>query len=166
MDSVAQEPVADSFFNPCERWHAIVAAFEPTIQAIAVKVSRLDHVLREDCAQEMRIALLQQHPERIRGYDVERDGILTPTSIPGPVKRFMANTARNAALSMMQSHNLGCWYVGRSYTRYNKKDGTKKRIHRGARYRSLPDLHDAGFDIDDTGRIVSAHDDDASLDGQ
>src|SRR5690348_1743551 len=96
-------------WNETPEWAAIVASYEPTITRVATKYSAgyNDDFLMEDVKQECRIALFQQFPEKIRGYDPARHGPIVPGKIPGAVDRYLKNVCRNAALSWLHSRKTG-----------------------------------------------------------
>ena len=140
-------------FNPDEDWHLVCARYESVITAMAIKVSMADEALREDAAQEARIALLCVHPERIKGYSVLKHGPVTPDNVPLFVDRYMRNTARNAMYSYMQSRSKGNLYIGRTWTKRDKTTGEKRRVYYPARFTPLEELLPLGFQIDQSRRV-------------
>ena len=149
-----------SYFNSDEAWHRVCETYDNVLRRIAQKISTLDEALQDDCMSEARMAIYGIRPSEVRGYDEARDGPVSVDNIPPAVDRFIRNAARNSMLSYMQSWQTGNFYVGRSYTVY-AKDGSKRKVHKPARYASIVDLQLDGFDIDQNGRVVGTVDDES-----
>jgi hypothetical protein len=147
-------------FNDDPTWLAVVASYETVIRKIAAKACARDEALREDVCQEARIALATIRPNAIRGYDPAINGPLSVKNVPAVVDRFCRNVARNSILSYLNSYATGSWYSGRKRTNKNKRTGIVTTRHLPARFRSLQDLVDASFDIDERGNVVTGKDDD------
>lgn len=144
------EPVIEkSRFNDSPEWAAVVASYEPVLQRIAQKVAAsADDDTREDVMAEMRIALFEQWPEKIRAYRPELHGPIVPGAIPGAVDRYLRNVARNAALSFRQMKRTRDWYQGQTEWR----NGVRQ--YQPARFTRLDELVAVGMDIDSHGNVT------------
>lgn len=140
-------------FNEDTEWHKFIESFDPVIAAIASKFTT-DLGLREDCAQEARIALLGVFPENVKGYEEFVNGSLSETAWGQNLSRYVRNVIRNSILSYLDSPKTGNWRIGRTKRVLNRKTGKRVKKHEPPRYSSLDELtDDYGFQIDDEGNV-------------
>jgi hypothetical protein len=142
--------IGEKGWNDDPAWVEYIRRFENAIIAIAMKFAT-DDGLRDDCAQEARMALLTVWPENVAGYEAYACGEMDEEAWNKNLDRYCRNVVRNSVLSYLDSIKTGNWYHGR--TRRNPKaKGGKRRMP--ARYLSLHELVSQGAcQIDEKGDI-------------
>lgn len=144
--SMRQLPPAD--WNQDPEWVAYVLSLDPLIASIAAKFTE-DEALREDIAQESRIALLTIYPERIRYWTDYQEGRLSLVEWKARLKRYVGNVIRNSMLSYLESLKTGNQYIGRTRRVRDKVTGKTRHVHVPARFDSLDELmDDSGLQVD------------------
>lgn len=143
-------------WNNDPAWVEYIERFEKVIRSITVKYTQ-EEGLREDCAQDARIALLHVWPVHVRGYEKYVDGEYTDEEWQANLDRYCRNVIRNTVLSSLDSLNSGDWYSGRTRRNLDRNTGKVRREHKPARYESLDVLQDSGtYQIDEFGEVISS----------
>ena len=141
-------------WNKDPAWAAYISKFEAVISQIAAKYT-LDDDLREDCAQEARIALLTIYPEKVDGFEKYVLGEVNRESWNNTLDAYCRVTIRNTIISLLTSTLHGNPYVGRTKTVLDKETGERKKVHQPPRMTSLDDFEDcAGLQIDTEGGLA------------
>lgn len=151
---VPEEPVkvpqlGERGWNDDPAWLRYIERFEYTIEAITKKYTQ-DRPLREDCAQEARLALMSVFPDQVEGYALYTNGGYSEDEWNRNLDRYCRNVVRNAILSYLTAWKSGPWYMGRS-----RKDEEGATSHTLPRYIQLDTLVASGLvQIDETGTIL------------
>lgn len=136
-------------FNPDPAWQDFVRTFEPMIVQIATKYCATDEALREDTAQEARIALATIYPENVRSFAAYRRGEISGDDWQAALLRFCHQVIRNAVLDYLNRWPTGNWYIGRTRHVKDKQTGKSRKVYLPSRFSSLNEL------VDDHGMQVS-----------
>lgn len=140
-------------WNEDPEWATYCLELERAITKIAAKYTT-DEALREDCAQEARIALYTLHPSKIRLYEKFLSGEIDEKTWKKQLDKYCRNVIRNSVLSYLDSLKTGSWYMGRTRRVKNRRTGLRVKSHVGPRYSSLDELvEESGLQIDEHGNI-------------
>lgn len=161
VEDVASEvvtpPEKQLDWNTDPEWMAYCASMEKPITKIVAKYTT-DEALREDCAQEARIALYTLHPSKIRIYEKYLAGEIDKKTWEKQLDKYCRNCIRNSVLSYLDSLKTGSWYMGRTRRVKSRRTGLRIKSHVGPRYSSLDELvEDSGLQIDQNGNISWEH---------
>jgi hypothetical protein len=151
LGGILEEVIGTNGWNDDSAWIEYTSHFEPIIQAIATKYTGSES-LREDCAQNARIALLTVWPSKIRGYELYVRGEIPEEEWNRILDAYCRNVIRNVVISTLASIRSGNPYVGRTRTVTDPETGKKRRVRTPERFVSLEDLQESGgFQIDQDG---------------
>lgn len=135
-------------WNDDPAWIEYVQRYEGVIQAIAAKKTD-DIGLRDDCAQDARIALLQIYPQDVSLYEDYIAGNVTEKQWKTKLDAYCRQVIKYTVLSTLGSMSKGNWYVGRIKYKKDEKGDTIK-IPTPARYSSLDQLmEESGLQVDE-----------------
>lgn len=149
-------------WNTDPEWQEYTTGFEKVIAQISNKYCS-DVDLRQDCAQEARIALLHVFPEKVDHYEQWREGRITEEQWRKRLSTYCRQVVKYSILSFLDSPKKGNWYVGRTRRAKDNVTGERRKVYQPARYSSLDQLvDDFGMQVSDTGEISW---DKASTDG-
>jgi hypothetical protein len=141
-------------WNDDPEWLEYIERYESVIKRIAGKYTT-DSGLREDCAQEARLALLHVWPERIDGYERFAAGNYSESEWNANLDRYCRNVIRNSILSCLQSIRSGPWYAGRTRRTTDAETGKNTKVWSPPRYANLDDLLAGGsIQIDEHGDVM------------
>ena len=144
-------------WNNDPEWLEYIQGFEPVIKGIARNRTQ-DVGLREDCAQEARMALLTIRPEKVAAWESFQRGKISKEKWEKELSKYCRQVIHYSILSYLTSYKTGNWYVSR---RNRNSDEMKM-----SRYTRLSTLLDFGAQVDEEGNLLFGEEiEDVSLTG-
>ena len=140
-------PSRELEWNNDPAWVQYMERFEADIQKMISKYAG-DSNLRDDCAQNARMALMKTFPERVSGYERYLSGEYTESQWQQVLIGYCRTTIRNQVLSTLNSHSEGDLYRARKRRLRDTETGDVVFRYGPSRMVSLDSLVEDGLQVD------------------